>query len=155
MAWSLQRKTGTLRAAMLWSDQRAQVELERYRMATHFSLRTPRKSTCARYGRSDVMLVGRTRDSLLSEGSLGATTKGLATHLTDEAATDPSDASATLLYDLQAEHWADDIIEALGLKRHLLPPIIPSGTIAGRLSTRAAEVLNLPVGLPVATRNSL
>jgi xylulokinase len=71
--------------------------------------------------------------------------------LTDAVATDPSDASATLLYDLQADGWADDVIAALHLQRSLLPPILPSGAIAGRLSPEAAQSLGLPAGLPVAT----
>jgi xylulokinase len=71
--------------------------------------------------------------------------------LTDAIATDPSDASATLLYDLQADGWADDVIAALHLQRSLLPPILPSGAIAGRLSPEAAQALGLPAGLPVAT----
>ena len=71
--------------------------------------------------------------------------------LTDKVATDPSDASGTLLYDLLADRWADEVIAALSLKRSLLPPIMPSGTVAGRLSARAAHALRLPAGLPVAT----
>src|SRR5438045_4777753 len=71
--------------------------------------------------------------------------------LTDEVATDVSDASATLLYDLLVDSWADDVIAALSLRHSLLPPIIPSGAIAGRLSTRAAQALGLPAGLSVAT----
>src|SRR5439155_15532155 len=46
--------------------------------------------------------------------------------LTSAVAADPSDASATLLYDLQADCWADDVIAALGLQRDLFPPLLPS-----------------------------
>ncbi len=72
-------------------------------------------------------------------------------HLTAEVATDPSDASATLLYDLPADTWADNVIATLHLERRLLPPIIPSSAIAGRLSAGAAKILGLTAGLPVAT----
>jgi xylulokinase len=71
--------------------------------------------------------------------------------LTDSVAADPSDASATLLYDLPADHWADDVIAALGLRRELFAPIAPSGAFAGTLSARAAKALGLSAGLPVAT----
>ena len=70
--------------------------------------------------------------------------------LTGDCSTDPSDASATLLYDLLADEWAEDVIEKLGLKRELFPPIQPSDAIAGGLSKFAADGLGLPVGLPVA-----
>jgi xylulokinase len=71
--------------------------------------------------------------------------------LTDTAVADPSDASATLLYDLLADDWADDVIADLGLQRALFAPILPSGAHAGTLSRRAATALGLSEGLPVAT----
>src|SRR5205814_10008709 len=70
---------------------------------------------------------------------------------TDNAIRDPSDVSATLLYDLLADHWADDVIADLGLRRALFAPILPSAALAGTLSIRAAAALGLPAGLPVAT----
>lgn len=141
-----------VRAAMLWADTRAQAELEHYRKLP--------------------VSLGEHLANPLVPGMAGPMLCWLADHeaiayqqarwalqpkdwlrfrLTDKVATDPSDASATLLYDLLADRWADDIITALKLNRRLLPPIIPSGAIAGRLSTRAAQALGLPVGIPVAT----
>src|SRR6266566_2855239 len=49
------------------------------------------------------------------------------------------------------DHWADDVIVALGLKRDLFAPLIPSGALAGTLSARAAKAFGLSPGLPVAT----
>jgi xylulokinase len=69
--------------------------------------------------------------------------------LTGAAATDPSDASATLLYDLPADAWADAVVEVMGLPAHLLPPIVASAERAGRLSPAAADHLGLPA-VPVA-----
>jgi xylulokinase len=70
--------------------------------------------------------------------------------LTGEAATEPSDASATLLYDLQADGWAYAVIEALGLRADLLAPLVASDAVAGVLTREAAGSLGLRVGLPVA-----
>jgi xylulokinase len=71
--------------------------------------------------------------------------------LTGEVATDPSDASATLLYDILADRWAEEVISALNLKRHLLPSTRPAEASAGRLSAQAAQTLGLPAELPVVT----
>ncbi|GER92219.1 sugar kinase [Dictyobacter vulcani] len=71
--------------------------------------------------------------------------------MTGVPATDPSDASATLLYDLVDNCWSEDVITALDLKRTLFPDIIASNTQAGALTTNAAAELGLPAGLPVAT----
>lgn len=67
-----------------------------------------------------------------------------------EAATEPSDASATLLYDLLADDWAYAAVEDLGLRADLLAPLIPSACVAGTLEGEAAGELGLREGLPVA-----
>jgi len=71
--------------------------------------------------------------------------------LTGEAATDPTDASGTLLFDLTRGAWAHDLIDALGLPGHLLPPIAEPHEIAGLLRPAAAAHLGLEPGIPVAT----
>jgi xylulokinase len=70
--------------------------------------------------------------------------------LTCEAFSEPSDASATLLYDLRVDSWARQIVEALGLRADLLPPLVASGSCAGKLGREAAGFFGLPAGLPVA-----
>jgi xylulokinase len=70
--------------------------------------------------------------------------------MTGEAATEPSDASATLLYDLLADDWAYAVAENLGLRTELLAPLVPSACFAGMLEGEAAGELGLREGLPVA-----
>jgi xylulokinase len=63
--------------------------------------------------------------------------------LTGSAATEPTDASGTGLYDVDRGSWA--------VEDALLPPIMPSSqAIAGRLREEAADELGLPPGIPVA-----
>jgi xylulokinase len=70
--------------------------------------------------------------------------------LTGEAFSEPSDASATLLYDLEADNWSGPVIEALGLREDLFPPLKSSEASVGTLAREAAVSLGLPAGLPVA-----
>src|SRR5918998_3741822 len=70
--------------------------------------------------------------------------------LTGEAASEPTDASATLLYDVQADSWAYDVVEALGLRAELLASLTGSARPAGQLGNEAAQHLRLPPGTPVA-----
>jgi xylulokinase len=70
---------------------------------------------------------------------------------TVRAATDPTDASGTLLFDLARGTWATDVARALGLRTDLLPAVRPPAEIAGLLRPEAAEQLGLRPGLPVAT----
>ena len=71
--------------------------------------------------------------------------------LTGQAATDPTDASGTLLFDQQRGTWAAGLIEALGLPGGKLPDIRQPTEVAGRLRDAPAAELGLPPGIPVAT----
>ncbi len=71
--------------------------------------------------------------------------------LTGRAATDPTDASGTLLFDLPGGSWADPLIGKLGLPAGQLPPVRSSAAPAGRLLPGPAGELGLSPGLPVAT----
>ncbi len=71
-------------------------------------------------------------------------------HLTDELATDPSDAAATWLFDIETGAWSEQLIEWCGIAGRWLPPVAApwDGT---RLARRAAELLNVRAGIPVTT----
>lgn len=69
--------------------------------------------------------------------------------LTGRAATEPSDASATLLFDVFRGSWAAEVLQGIGVDENLLPPLLPSQAIAGELFPRAARSLGLPSGIPV------
>jgi xylulokinase len=62
---------------------------------------------------------------------------------------EPSDASATLLYDLTTDTWAHDVIDRLGLRSDWLPPLIPSTQVISTLTSQAAKDLGLPMNIRV------
>ena len=70
--------------------------------------------------------------------------------LTGRIATDHSYASGSGVYDLLGWNYSDDLLAAAGLPRDMLPEIVPSTEIIGRLTVEAAESLGLPAGIPVA-----
>ncbi|MEM9702150.1 MAG: xylulokinase, partial [Planctomycetota bacterium] len=69
--------------------------------------------------------------------------------LTGEFATEVSDASGTLLLDVQNRRWSEELLTKLNLDPGLLPPVHESPEITGRLSQSAAEATGLPPGVPV------
>jgi xylulokinase len=71
--------------------------------------------------------------------------------LTGAAATDPTDASGTLLFDLARGSWAADLVRALGLPADKLPRIRDPAQVAGALRPAAAAHLGIGAGVPVAT----
>ncbi|NTV65402.1 MAG: xylulokinase, partial [Oscillochloris sp.] len=69
--------------------------------------------------------------------------------LTRQLASDVSDASATLLFDLAARDWSRDLLHALAIDLDLLPPIYESAAVTGAISAEAARATGLRAGTPV------
>jgi glycerol kinase len=61
-------------------------------------------------------------------------------------ATDPTNASRTLLFDINRRRWASELLELFDVPRRILPRVRPSSGIFG--STRALDPI--PAGIPVA-----
>ena len=140
-----------LRPAITWLDRRAEAEADDYRRLPG-DLRA-RLGNAPSPGMAGPILLW------LSRHEPGAYWQArwmlqpkdwLRLRLTGQAATDPTDASGTLLFDLARGEWATDLARALGLRIDLLPAIRPPAEIAGALLPAAAEHLGLRPGLPVA-----
>jgi xylulokinase len=69
--------------------------------------------------------------------------------LTGALATEPSDASATLMFDTAHLRWSDEIMRAVELPVSLLPDVGPSAGVLGRVSARAASLTGIDAGTPV------
>lgn len=69
--------------------------------------------------------------------------------LTGERLTDRSDASGTNAYDQRNGRWSEDLLTAAGVARSLLPEIVESTTVAGRVTAAAASETGLLAGTPV------
>ncbi len=70
--------------------------------------------------------------------------------LTGESATDLSDASGTLLLDIQARDWSAEILQALEIPSEWLPRLHEGTEKSGELRPKVAGELGLPPGLSVA-----
>ena len=69
--------------------------------------------------------------------------------LTGVLATEPSDASATLMYDTAHLRWSEEIMRAVELPTSLLPDVGPSAGVLGHVSAEAAVRTGLDAGIPV------
>ncbi len=59
-------------------------------------------------------------------------------------------ASTSLVYDIAAGDYADDLLAAFGIERERLPALAASEAMAGRLGAEGAALSGLPAGIPVA-----
>jgi xylulokinase len=140
-----------LRPAVIWADARSGAELAAYRrLEEDLGRRLANPPAVGMAGPSLLWLRDQEPDAYTSARWALQPKDWLRMRMTGEAATEPSDASATLLYDLLADDWAYAVVEKLGLRTELLAPLIPSARLAGTLEGEAASELGLQKGLPVA-----
>ncbi len=69
--------------------------------------------------------------------------------LTGELVTDFSNASRTMLFNIEKAQWSDRILDAIGVPKEKLPRAVQSGTVVGEVSERASEECGLKAGTPV------
>jgi xylulokinase len=139
-----------LRPAILWADARSAAALDAYRALPQALVA----------GLANPLVTGMAGPSLLwlrkhdprvyAAAAWALQPKDWLRHrLTGTFATDHSDASATLLYDVAADGWSAAVVERLGLRPDLLAPIRAATDAAGGLRPAAAVALGLEAGIPV------
>jgi xylulokinase len=147
-----------LRPAIIWLDRRAEAEAEDYQRLPE-DLRAPLGNAPSPGMAGPILLwLSRHEPGVYRQARWMLQPKDwLRLQLTGPGAgpgagtaTDPTDASGTLLFDLARGAWATATARALGLRIDLLPAICPPTGIAGSLRPAAAEQLGLRPGLPVA-----
>jgi xylulokinase len=69
--------------------------------------------------------------------------------LTGEFATDVSDASGTLLFDVRNRSWSKPMLELLGIPGEWMPDCFESPEVTGTIHAEAAEATGLVPGTPV------
>lgn len=69
--------------------------------------------------------------------------------LTGQYHTDPSDASATLLFDTAHRRWSPELLDVVGLRPEQLPTVREGTAVSAPLLPAAAAELSLPPGIPV------
>jgi xylulokinase len=143
-----------LRPAIAWTDQRSGAELAEF---------IAQKGRSWLIGRTGVLpIVGLGLSSLLwiqrHEPDVWAAARRLLSpkdyvlyRLTGQAATDVTTPSRSIMNDLRTDGWSAEICGAAGVAMDLLPEIRwrPWDQI-GELGARAADLLGLPEGVPIA-----
>ncbi len=69
--------------------------------------------------------------------------------LTGELASEVSDASGTLFFDVKKRKWSTEVLSELGIEREMLPEVFESPEVSGKIIAKAAQETGLAVGTPV------
>lgn len=143
---------GLLRPAIIWPDQRSRrqvqeitrlvgperlIEIGGSPVATGFQAATVRWLQ-----QEEPDLWRRVRSILLPKDYLRWRLSGV-------LATEPSDASSTLLLDVRRRDWSHELLERLEIDLGLLPPVESSLAVTGELGAESAEALGLAPGIPI------
>jgi xylulokinase len=141
-----------LRPALLWADSRAVGFLRSYQGLGVRALARLANPLAPGMTGPLLMWIAGNEPRTYAEARWALQPKDwIRARLTGEFQAEPSDASATLLYDVMGDRWDFSVVSALGLDAGLLAPLLPSsGALAGHLTSRAGAELELPAGIPVA-----
>jgi xylulokinase len=139
-----------IRPAILWADTRSRRQLDAYgELSNEQRRRLANPPATGMAGPTLLWLRQHERPHYRAAQWALQPKDWLRLRLIQESATEPSDASGTLLYDMTADYWAKDVLEALDLRLDFLAPIRESTEICGVLGRAAADALGLRPNLPV------
>jgi xylulokinase len=137
---------------LIWSDTRTAAEVEEINalLPRRRVIEVTGSAPNASFTAAKLLWLRRNRPAAFARARTVLLPKDYLRHrLTGCLRTDVSDASATLLFDVAARAWSDELVDGLGLDRGLLPPVAESATVDGRLLAEPARELGLEPGLPV------
>jgi xylulokinase len=140
-----------VRPAVLWADARSTHEVDRYRrFGADLLSRLANPPATGMAGPTLLWL--KTHESKAYDSARWALQPKdwLRMQLTGAAYGEPTDASATLLYDFIDDGWSWGAVRELDLRDDLFPELIASQELAGRLTEQVAEQLGITPGIPVA-----
>ncbi len=141
-----------LRPAIIWADQRATREegVIRERLGAARVYRITGNRISPAYTAAKLLWIKSHEPQVYARARHVLQAKDYAAFLfSGVIATDPSDASMTLLFDLEKGRWSQEIIAALALNKALPPQILPSATVIGGVTKEAARATGLLAGTPV------
>ena len=148
----LDRDNSVLRPAILWNDQRTAAEC---RQITG-TIGAARLIDLA----CNPALTGFTAPKILwvrnNEPAIYEKTKKVLLPkdyvrfmLTGAFATEVSDASGTLLFDVKNRCWSKEVLSALHIDASLMPECFESPVVSGKVTAAVASELGIPAGTPV------
>jgi glycerol kinase len=146
------RRTGEpLHRAIVWQDRRTAERCDELRDAGHLDLVRSRTGLVLDPYFSATKLEWILRSGTIdpaADVAFGTVDSWLLWKLTGGAvhATDASNASRTMLYDIGALEWSDELLALFSVPRSMLPEVRPS---SGEMGTTVATE-GIPAGIPIA-----
>jgi len=141
-----------LRPAILWNDQRTQAQCDEIhqRIGKGRFIQITGNVALPGFTASKILWVKENEPDIYTKAAHVLLPKDYVRYqLTGEYAMDKADGAGTVLMDLKARDWSDEILSALEIPRSWMPPLYEGPEITGRLSQAAALATGLRAGTPV------
>ncbi|MFO7700519.1 MAG: xylulokinase [Acidimicrobiia bacterium] len=141
-----------LRPAILWNDQRTQAECDeiRDRIGRDRLLSITGNDALTGFTAPKILWVKNNEPEVFERTEHVLLPKDYVRfRLTNSYAVDRAGGSGTILFDLAARDWSDEVISTLGLPRRWFPPSFEGSSVTGVISAAAAATTGLAEGTPV------
>lgn len=148
----IDRAMRPLRNAIIWLDRRATAQVNRLGNAIdpgRLFARTGLNLDASHTAPKIMWLADNEPDVYRQAASLPSVGGYAVAWMTGRSIQDHANSSSSLLYDVVARDWNDELIDAAGLDRAKLPEIGRSTDVAGKLTVEAAEALGLTTNCSV------
>jgi len=149
---TINKEGESLGRALIWADQRGVKQTERFisKLDETYIYKIAGHRPSASYSAAKIMWIKDNQPERYKRTYKILHAKDfISGKMTGNFYTDYSDASGTNLFDINNLTWSDELIDAAGLKKDLLPETVPSTKIIGKLKKSAANTLGLMEGTPV------
>ncbi len=148
----LDKANVVLRPAILWCDQRTQPQCDwiTNRVGADRLIRLVSNPAITGFSAPKLLWIRDHEPRLYERAAHLLLPKDyVRLRLTGEFATDVSDASGTLLFDVVKRRWSEEVLEILQIDRAILPVARESVEVSGAISSEAALLTGLRARTPV------
>jgi xylulokinase len=148
----LDKTNAVLRPALIWCDQRSQAQCEGItsRVGAERLIHLVSNPALTGFSAPKLLWVRDNEPNVYERAARFLLPKDFVRfRLTGEFATDVSDASGTLLFDVSNRRWSREILSALELDSKLVPRAYESPEITGQIKRETALMTGLNAGTPV------
>lgn len=149
---TLDQNDDVIRPAILWNDQRTALECEYLNntLGTKFLIDNTGNIALTGYTAPKLLWMRTNQPELYSKIDKVMLPKDyLAYKLSGVFATDYSDASGTLYFDVENKEWSKPMLEVLGLTTDNVPKLCASNEVIGKLKPELTEAFELDYNIDI------